>query len=206
MPLQLIINRTAELRAQSGRSTSASVRSAIMARASRLVTLADMQARHTAENGLFRATRSWLAKAAKMRTFVERQRLLLERLLAGGAEGGGGEGGGVEGGGAPSQSPSQDAAAADKAFGEPSTAAAEPLRRAAQDLEEEVSQIQNVVAAGGAGGVQACGASRRSRWYSILDAPHRSSLFQHPFLCTHHLRGHGCAMVGARFLQQHGPR
>lgn len=62
------------------------------------------------------------------------------------------------------------------------------------------------VAAGGAGGVQACGASRRSRWYSILDAPHRSSLFQHPFLCTHHLRGHGCAMVGARFLQQHGPR
>ena len=62
------------------------------------------------------------------------------------------------------------------------------------------------VADGGAGGVQACGALRRSRWYSILDVPHRSSLLQHPFLCTHHLRGHGCAMVGARFLQQHGPR
>ena len=152
MQLQLIINRTAELRAQSGRSTSASVRSAIMARASRLVTLADMQARHTAANGLFRATRSWLAKAAKMRTFVERQRLLLERILAGGAEGGGGEGGGVEGGGAPSQSPSQDAAAADKAFGEPSTAAAEPLRRAAQDLEDEVSQIENELAGSLAGG------------------------------------------------------
>jgi len=80
--LAQIINRTSDLRQQTGQGTPVAVRRAIVARATRLAALADVEARHTAEGGYFRATRLWVTKAKKMRVFVERQRELLERVLS----------------------------------------------------------------------------------------------------------------------------
>ena len=80
--LQQIVNRTAELTKQSGQVTSPPIRTAIVQRATRLAALADVQARHHAEQGAFKLMRAWSAKAVKMRSFVERQRRLLDRLIS----------------------------------------------------------------------------------------------------------------------------
>lgn len=81
LQLHQIINRTTQLREQTGQSTSIAVRRVILSRAARLVTLARVQGRYAAEEGYFRSMRTWLAKARKMRLFMQRQRLLLKRML-----------------------------------------------------------------------------------------------------------------------------
>ena len=80
--LQRIVNQSSEQRQQTGQAPTAAVRRTIVTRASRLAQLADVQARHSAEQGEFKAMRAWQAKAEKMRTFAERQRALSSALSA----------------------------------------------------------------------------------------------------------------------------
>jgi len=87
LQLQRVVNKTAEQRQQNGQRTSAAVRRAIVGRATRLAALAEVQARHNAEQGEFRAMRTWQSKAEKMRSFAERQRLLLLRTSPGASPG-----------------------------------------------------------------------------------------------------------------------
>ena len=83
--LQRVVNKTAEQRqANGGQRTPPALRRAIVSRATRLAALAEVQARHNAEQGEFRAMRTWQGKAEKMRSFAERQRQLLVKTVQGG--------------------------------------------------------------------------------------------------------------------------
>ena len=85
--LQRVVNRTTAEQKQSGQRTAPATRRNIVGRATRLVALADTQARYSSEQGEFRSMRAWQGKAEKMRAFAERQRQLLARSTAQGGQG-----------------------------------------------------------------------------------------------------------------------
>ena len=79
--LQRLVNKTAEHRQTSGQPAGPQLRKAIVGRGVRLAAIAEMQARYHAEQGDFRLMRVWQGKGEKMRTFADKQKVLLVRAL-----------------------------------------------------------------------------------------------------------------------------